>query len=396
MQDNPIPAETTTFWHGLVGILVIVALAVTGLNLFRYGLTPFDSAGLEDQTNPVSGPEATVAGDDTSTTLPIPNTDELSALVSGQNNQWVVGLQQNHRFTLSGQIGDQQTKDLLEESMRETYGDLATSELIVNPRIEVAPWTLSASNLFKEVAVHMIDGGFAIGNGDAHFVGTTPNQASRTTLKDALSGIELTLFDQLELANLNSPTLSATHKDGRLFMSGRVPNQDTLDELTQSATDLYGADNVTSNLLVDKTTFAPIALARWQENLVLFFPFGDYRIQIMDGTFTGELRGGLVFERGSADLTEEGREFLDIFPTIINRSNGQVTVLGHTDNSGSQALNQSLSQQRAEAVTNYLISKEIPDERITAEGKGDSDPTASNNSEEGRQQNRRVEIVVSP
>ena len=73
-----------------------------------------------------------------------------------------------------------------------------------------------------------------------------------------------------------------------------------------------------------------------------------------------------------------------------------VDVYGHTDNTGSEAYNQDLSQRRAVAVATILANQGIDQRRFYIEGKGESDPIASNANETGRSQNRRVEIQISP
>jgi outer membrane protein OmpA-like peptidoglycan-associated protein len=73
-----------------------------------------------------------------------------------------------------------------------------------------------------------------------------------------------------------------------------------------------------------------------------------------------------------------------------------VDVYGHTDNTGSDAHNQDLSQRRAVAVATILANQGIDQRRFYIEGRGESDPIASNNNESGRSQNRRVEIQISP
>ena len=71
-----------------------------------------------------------------------------------------------------------------------------------------------------------------------------------------------------------------------------------------------------------------------------------------------------------------------------------IKVEGYTDSRGADDMNLKLSQQRAEAVRNYLVSRGVKGERISAEGKGEQSPIASNDTAEGRANNRRVEIVV--
>jgi OmpA-OmpF porin, OOP family len=72
-----------------------------------------------------------------------------------------------------------------------------------------------------------------------------------------------------------------------------------------------------------------------------------------------------------------------------------VTVERHTDNTDNAAKNQTLSEKRAEAVRDFLVSAGVPADRITAVGKGDTQPVATNKTAAGRQQNRRVELVIA-
>lgn len=103
---------------------------------------------------------------------------------------------------------------------------------------------------------------------------------------------------------------------------------------------------------------------------------------------------GVNFDFDKATLRQE-----DI--TIINRDaasleewgNVNIEVAGHTDSRGSDEYNMNLSQQRAEAVRNYLVSKGIAADRLSAKGYGESQPVAGNDTDEGRFKNRRVELV---
>jgi OOP family OmpA-OmpF porin len=79
-----------------------------------------------------------------------------------------------------------------------------------------------------------------------------------------------------------------------------------------------------------------------------------------------------------------------------NESSAAFVVQGYTDSRGSDALNQDLSQRRAEAVRAYLVRRGVPSDRITAQGMGASNPIADNDTAEGRADNRRVELVVQP
>ncbi|MEK6202101.1 MAG: OmpA family protein [Desulfobulbaceae bacterium] len=89
------------------------------------------------------------------------------------------------------------------------------------------------------------------------------------------------------------------------------------------------------------------------------------------------------------DFSHELNQWVDYF-----QSNPQVTaeIYGHTDSTGPSAYNQKLSEKRAQAVLNYLVEKGVATERLTARGFGESKPIAPNNTSEGRQKNRRVEL----
>jgi OOP family OmpA-OmpF porin len=102
---------------------------------------------------------------------------------------------------------------------------------------------------------------------------------------------------------------------------------------------------------------------------------------------------GVTFATGSADLTGDSRTVLDIVAeSLRGNPDVRVEVAGHTDITGSAATNRRLSQARAESVRDYLISKGVPADRMTARGYGPDNPVASNNTVAGRQQNRRVEL----
>ena len=103
----------------------------------------------------------------------------------------------------------------------------------------------------------------------------------------------------------------------------------------------------------------------------------------------------MLFDFNKTALKNEGRQRLDILASRLLGSTVEVVVAqGHTDSIGSQTYNQQLSEKRAKAVADYLSNKGIPSEKIVTEGRGDSQPIASNSSEAGRAMNRRVNIEV--
>jgi outer membrane protein OmpA-like peptidoglycan-associated protein len=103
----------------------------------------------------------------------------------------------------------------------------------------------------------------------------------------------------------------------------------------------------------------------------------------------------IFFEYAKATLRSESFPELDrIAETLKENGNLVIEIQGHTDNVGSNESNLKLSQDRAESVRSYLLSKKLPSNRVTSIGFGETRPIASNDTEEGKAQNRRVEFVI--
>ncbi len=108
------------------------------------------------------------------------------------------------------------------------------------------------------------------------------------------------------------------------------------------------------------------------------------------------LQGEVLFKTGKFDLKPAAMAKLDQIADALKTKEQPIVVYGYTDTVGTLDTNMALSQSRAQAVRDYLVSKGIPQDLVTSQGKGPGDPVADNASVEGRAQNRRVEIVVQP
>lgn len=105
---------------------------------------------------------------------------------------------------------------------------------------------------------------------------------------------------------------------------------------------------------------------------------------------------GVNFENNRSKLTPESYPVLDEDIALMKtRPKMTITIVGHTDSMGDASYNQKLSQDRANAVMQYLIQKGVAADRMQAVGKGESVPIADNKTEAGRAQNRRIEIQFS-
>ncbi|MBF0658381.1 OmpA family protein [Psychrobacter sp. NG25] len=115
--------------------------------------------------------------------------------------------------------------------------------------------------------------------------------------------------------------------------------------------------------------------------------------RLLDDTLGNRI---VEFESGSTTLTPMGLGILDDMAGVLQRVGDKpVTITGHTDNVGNPSSNLVLSNKRAEAVKQYLIGRNISAARLSTTGKGDADPIASNDNEEGRTRNRRIEFTLA-
>lgn len=142
--------------------------------------------------------------------------------------------------------------------------------------------------------------------------------------------------------------------------------------------------------------------------------FGNY-MDKQEAAFNQELAGTGV------EVVREGEQMRLVLPSNITFASGKsaispsfyntlqgiarvmqqydktfLTIVGHTDSTGSASFNQTLSEQRANSVKQYLLSQHVLPARLYAEGMGESQPIASNQTEQGKAQNRRVEIKIIP
>jgi len=109
-----------------------------------------------------------------------------------------------------------------------------------------------------------------------------------------------------------------------------------------------------------------------------------------------EFNNKILFTIDSYALSTAAQGSLNDLVTILNKyPDTNIEVQGHTDNTGTDAHNMTLSENRANAVANYLKSNGVASSRVTTKGFGESAPKYDNNTEDGRAQNRRVEFLIS-
>ncbi len=118
--------------------------------------------------------------------------------------------------------------------------------------------------------------------------------------------------------------------------------------------------------------------------------------QTADNRLKLDIPSDISFATGRSDISPSFAPVLNQFATSLNQNQiTNVTIVGHTDSTGSDAVNQPLSVDRANSARDYLVARGVARSRITTDGRGEREPIADNNSAQGRAKNRRVEIYVA-
>jgi outer membrane protein OmpA-like peptidoglycan-associated protein len=118
--------------------------------------------------------------------------------------------------------------------------------------------------------------------------------------------------------------------------------------------------------------------------------------QTPDNQLKLQIPSDVSFDTGSATIRPEMRPVLERFASSLNANpSATVRIIGHTDSTGSDAVNQPLSIQRAAAVRDYLVARGVAPQRIVIDGRAAREPIADNANAAGRAQNRRVEVFIA-
>jgi outer membrane protein OmpA-like peptidoglycan-associated protein len=118
--------------------------------------------------------------------------------------------------------------------------------------------------------------------------------------------------------------------------------------------------------------------------------------QTADNQLKLSIPNDISFDSGRYDIKPNLRPILDQFAQgLAQQQSTEVRIIGHTDNVGSDALNNTLSVNRAQSARDYLVARGVNPSRISIDGRGEREPLADNATESGRARNRRIEIFLA-
>ena len=252
--------------------------------------------------------------------------------------------------------------------------------------------------------------------------GTFPDEESHAAALAELEGL-LYVNDIDDQLTLEAPTVEAAVEfsvdQGVVTLTGTVASEEQRQQVLDAAAAMFGAGNVVDELVVGDVNGDSLLLtgrvpaSRQAEVQAGMADLADtLGLDLVDEVEYAELTGDqaalqeeldtaladvvINFASGSAVIPADGRAQLDsLVPLLTDVPEGTlVAVEGFTDSQGDAAANQRLSEARAQAVVDYLVSQGVSPDVLRASGNGESRPVASNDTAEGRAQNRRIEFNV--
>lgn len=206
-------------------------------------------------------------------------------------------------------------------------------------------------------------------------------------------------FDRALLAAPEAEALSALDRGQLETLAGAAEAGDA-DQVMSLADGLQGQSPELSERLLlvagCNTDAMPTLAANARAALAMLTPPRPPQPEVVSREFTLSGSEEANFEFDSAQLTEVGRAELDTIVDFAREADEleRIQIVGHTDALGSAEYNQQLSEQRARAARDYLVSQGVNSNVIVTIGRGESEPVASNATPEGRAENRRVEVSV--
>jgi OmpA-OmpF porin, OOP family len=290
----------------------------------------------------------------------------------------------DHSYSITGTAATSESYEALREALAGTLpASLVLNNALVTAPVEspyrftaaVGPETVTLSGAVPSPELR----GFFGEQAELRFA-TLPVTNEMRLASGAPVGFEEVVLAGLQaISRLDAGRLEVV--DLAVSVTGVAPYQGAITRIEEQLRDALPAEFTITTTLTPTPVQGPVPPATCQELLV---------------DELGE--GGIKFDEGTTAIAAESEGRLDRLVAILQRcADAKVEIGGHTDSFGTTARNQELSRIRAQAVVDYLEQAGIPADRLSAVGYGEANPIASNETEEGRAQNRRIEFrIVEP
>lgn len=221
--------------------------------------------------------------------------------------------------------------------------------------------------------------------------GVVPDELSKQTVLNKLYSVYGAdqVVDKIQVTTVAAPEGWADSVSNLIIPELKKLSQGKLD-VNGTAVLLTGKINHPNEIVATSRLFQSIVVAPYRFSAQISANQAEQKL--LDDALKNRI---IEFESGSSILATSGIQILDEMVIALNQLQGKnIKIIGHTDSSGDNNKNMRLSLQRAEAVKNYLISKNIAAARLSTLGLGAQKPVADNHSADGRKKNRRIEFEV--
>lgn len=377
-----------------LGALIIGFYFTTGTG--ERADTESASTTVTDSTIPT---EATVT-DGVTTPTPAPeasSTTTIAPFVTVPDTPSVVATLDSGQFSLAGVVPDEGAIERMLSAATIVYGPNIGANVAVSETADSGTWlegveqTITLLPMIGQGSISVTPDGVSVS-------GTAPTAQALEAFEEAVSAMQggAEVASTVEVTDLGFPRFNARRVGDSIVLTGELASEAAKDNIVNGAIAVYGG-TVDDQLTVEPDLDTPFWTYTLPGVFGLLEPFSDYEINIEDGFTSGSLNAGANFEINSAELNPETRALLGVAVAILTRDPTLgMEVAGHTDSLGDSSYNQTLSEIRAEAVTDFLIAAGIDSSRLRGVGYGETRPIGDNNSQEGRALNRRVEFIFGP
>lgn len=363
-----------------------------------------------------------------------------------QPYDWALALAEDGRVTLTGAVPDPASRAAILAAVEARFPGAAVEDRTVYASGAPASLAAAVGTALAQTA-GLESPGLGLRDTGLRLTGRAPSRAAREALAGGLAALPPGYAFDLDGIETPPPYGFTAESDGTtLRLSGALPGQGLRDEIVTRAAVLFAGQALVDETALDENAPAGFADAL-HAGLAGLSRLGAGRFRLADaeaelggealyasaaGSVRDDFLAGLpagytaaadeigvaapgpalsfadcqgavdgllarttiLFESGSARIDRVSAGLLDrIVATLSRCPGGAVEVAGHTDATGSAETNQALSQARADAVLAYLTAAGLPPEGFTAAGYGPSQPIASNDTEDGRARNRRIEFT---
>jgi|GEM_PF-7047638 len=376
----------------ILGILLIALLAAGAFLLLG---SSEDSNQLSSKANTKEAP--------TNTTEEKPNidiADVTDSEISDEDLQTdgVKFVVKGFQFKSAGTVSSPEVLAGVEAATTATYAEFGTSGVTVDASDGPKAWEASVPRAVQALTL-LTNGSIEVTDEATILTGRAASELEYQQIKGLLSLPEAgfpPLQDNVELIPAVPGEVKIVSKAGQVDITGVAPSQILADRLTEQSKQLW--PNATVNFAVDETRVMNFGWARYQTLVGGLTVFGDYEAGSKNGTPYAILQSGLNFDTNSATLNAASQQKLTGLAPIMLSSINPITISGHTDITGNAQANLALSKARAASVAKALEAGTgglLTPERFLTDGFGSDQPIGSNDTEEGKAANRRVEISIS-